>query len=67
MKSNTFAFLGVGTILLLICYIVIGPLLVIWALNTLFVNLSIEYSFTTWLSVVILASAIRSKVSVTKD
>ena len=34
----------------------IGPLAIIWALNTLF-GLTIEYTFWTWLAVVLLTGA----------
>ena len=37
-----------------VCLIAAWPLAVIWALNTLFITLSIPYSFWTWLAVVVL-------------
>ena len=37
-----------------LCVIVAWPLAVIWALNTLFITLSIPYSFWTWLAVAVL-------------
>ena len=37
-----------------VCVIVAWPLVIIWALNTLFITLSIPYSFWTWLAVVVL-------------
>ena len=41
--------------------IVAGPLLTIWAANTLFPALAIAYSFDTWLAVIILGAFIRGE------
>ena len=46
--------------------VVIGPLLTIWALNTLFPQLAIPYDIYTWLAVVILGGLLKSRVSVDK-
>lgn len=46
-------------ILLVLAIIVLMPLAVIWALNTLF-GLAIAYTFWTWLAVLILGSALNS-------
>lgn len=40
-------------VLLLLLYIVFGPILTIWSLNNLF-SLGIEYTFNNWLSCYIL-------------
>jgi len=48
---------------LIIFALVFGPLITIWALNTLF-PLAIPYSFTTWSAVVVLSSLF--KVNITK-
>ena len=53
-------------ILLALIMVIAGPLLVLWALNMLF-GLGIEYTFWTWLAVVILASAVRANVEVKKS
>ena len=37
-----------------VCVMIAWPLMIIWALNTLFITLSIPYSFWTWLAVAIL-------------
>ena len=37
-----------------VCVMIAWPLVIIWALNTLFVTLSIPYSFWTWLAMVVL-------------
>lgn len=44
----------VAVIILLLAFILCWPLLIIFALNTLFPMLSIPYSFLSWLAVVIL-------------
>ena len=49
---------------IVILLIVVGPLLVIWAANTLFPVLAISYTIETWAAVIILGSFIRAKVSV---
>ena len=55
--------LGLSLIILLI---VIGPILTIWALNTLFPVVAIPYTIETWFAVVILGAFLKSKVSVSK-
>lgn len=50
----------------IIVVIAIGPLLTIWAVNTLFPAVAIPYTLETWFSVVILGAFIRSKVSLKK-
>ena len=37
-----------------VCVMIAWPLAIIWALNTLFITLSIPYSFWTWLAVAVL-------------
>ena len=51
-------------IVLLVLLVAAGPLLVIWALNTVFPVLAIEYTFWTWLAVLILGTFLRANVSV---
>ena len=53
-------------VLLVTLVIVMGPLLMIWALNTLFPVLGNAYSFETWISIVILAGLFRTTVKVEK-
>jgi hypothetical protein len=57
----------IGLILLVILVIVVGPLLTIWSLNTLFPALAIPYAVDTWAAVVLLGAAIRANVKVNKD
>lgn len=51
-------------IVLVVVLVVAGPLLVIWALNTLFPVLAIEYTVWTWLAALILGGAISPSVKV---
>ena len=44
---------------LLVAVIVVGPLLSIWALNTLFPVLAIPYTFDTWLAMLLIGSVFR--------
>jgi tryptophan-rich sensory protein len=43
--------------------IIVGPLITIWSLNTLFPVLAIPYNIWTWLATVCLFAAIRANVS----
>jgi hypothetical protein len=67
MKTNV----GWATILLgialLIVLIAIGPLLVLWSLNTLFPVLAIPYDIWTWLAVVVLFGAVRANVRIKRQ
>ena len=60
MQKN---FIIVLLIILIIVLIIFGPIIIIWALNTLF-KLGILYNFKTWLATLILSGSIGgSKVS----
>jgi hypothetical protein len=54
-------------IALIVFVLAIGPLATIWAANTLFPALAIDYSFETWFAVIILGAFFRANVSVKKD
>jgi hypothetical protein len=54
-------------ILLIVLLIVLGPLLTIWALNTLFPVLAIGYTIETWCAVIIVGAAMRANVTVKRD
>lgn len=60
------AIAAIALIALIVVLIIIGPILTIWALNTLFPALAIEYSLATWAAMIILGSALRANVSVKK-
>ena len=50
-----------GSLLLILLFVVIllGPLLTIWSLNTLFPVLAIPYSIETWLATAVIAGIFR--------
>ena len=52
-------FLLVGLILALI---ILGPLLTIWSLNTLFPVLAIEYTLETWVAALLLGGLLTRSV-----
>lgn len=54
-------------ILVVIALLIAGPLLTIWALNTLFPMLAIPYTFWTWLAVVLLGAAMKGNVKVDRS
>ncbi len=49
----------VSLFLILVILVVIGPLLTIWSLNTLFPVLAIPYSIETWLATAVIAGIFR--------
>ena len=51
-------------IALILVLLAIGPWLVIWALNTLFPVLAIQFTFWTWCAVVVFGTFFRANVSV---
>lgn len=53
-------------ILLVGVVIVIAPLAYIWALNTLFPMLNLEYSFVNWLAICLVHSFFHQTISVKK-
>jgi len=61
--GNSFGIVFLAVIAV-IALIVIGPLIIIWSMNTLFPVLAIPYDIWTWLAVVFLFGAIRANVSV---
>ena len=64
MKTNVGPAAFVAILLLAVFLIVIGPIITIWALNTLFPVLAIPYDIWTWLATVILFAAVRANVTV---
>lgn len=59
-------FKAIFWILVVIAIVVVGPLLTIWSINTLFPTLEIPYSLETWAAIVILASFFKTNVGNTK-
>lgn len=58
---------GLGLIAWIVFLVAIGPILVIWALNTLFPVLAIPLNLSTWGAVVVLGWFIRARVSKNDD
>lgn len=54
----------IGLVMAILLAVVLFPWAVIWALNTLFPALAIEFTFWTWLSVLVIGMFIRSDVTV---
>ena len=53
-------------IILVFLLVLIGPLITIWALNTVFPVLNIPYTFDTYCAIVILGVFFRANVTVKK-
>ena len=53
-KTNTPIVILALVLITAVCAMIAWPLAVIWALNTLFITLSIPYSFWTWLAMAVL-------------
>ena len=51
-------------VVLVLVLLALGPLLVIWSLNTLFPVLAIPYTFWTWAATILLGTFLRANVSV---
>ena len=49
--------------MLIVVLILFGPLITIWALNTMFPVLAIPYSWETWLAVVVLSGLFKTTIS----
>ncbi len=56
----------IAIIALVVALIVAGPILIIWALNTLFTVLAIPYTIWTWLAALILGATVGPSVKVRK-
>jgi hypothetical protein len=61
MKSLIAVF---GLIGLIVVLVIAGPLLLIWALNTLFPVLAIPYTVWTWLAALIIGGVISPTVKI---
>lgn len=53
----------IGILLVAVIMVVIGPLALIWALNTLFPVLNIPFSVETWLAAFIIPASFKSEIS----
>ena len=54
------------TVLLVVALVILGPLLTIWSINTLFPALAIPYNLETWLAVIVLGGVFKSNVGNSK-
>ena len=54
-------------IVLIIALIALGPLLTIWALNTLFPVLAIGYSIETWFAIIVIGGLFKSTINYKKS
>ena len=61
---NIAVFIGIAALILIL--IIAGPILIIWALNTLFPVLAIDYTVWTWLAALILGATVGPSVKVRK-
>jgi hypothetical protein len=52
-----------GLILFVILFWILGPLLALWALNTLFPVLAIPYKFATWVAMLIFMGLLKTNIS----
>jgi len=66
MSSNYTTNTVLAVIVLIVAAIIFGPLLAIWAINTLFPVANIPYSFDTWAAIVLLGAFTRANVTVKK-
>jgi hypothetical protein len=64
MKSDYSVPMIVIAAFIIVGLIIVGPLLILWSMNTLFPVLAIPYDIWTWLAVVVLFGAVRANVSV---
>lgn len=53
----------VFVLIMVIGLVILGPLLILWALNTLFPALGIPYTFWTWAAAGILAGVFKAEVN----
>jgi hypothetical protein len=63
---NKFDNLTVLALLAIVILVITGPLISIWALNTLFPVLAIPYSIETWLAVIVFGGLFKTSVTYKK-
>ena len=64
LETATVAVGATLLILLIIAFVIFGPIAVLWSINTLFPIAAIPYNFFTWLAVVVLFLVGKSSVTV---
>ena len=60
-KTETIGVIGV-TAIVVISLIILGPLVVLWSLNTLFPALAIPYTIQTWFAIVFFSAFFKVRV-----
>lgn len=55
-----------GLIALIVFLVIIGPVLTIWALNTLFPVVAIPYTIETWFAVVVVGALFKTNLTYKK-
>ena len=53
----------IGIILVALFMVIVGPLALIWGLNTLFPVLNIPFTIETWLAAFIIPASFKSEIS----
>jgi len=56
----------IGVVGVVVVVVLVGPLLTIWAFNTLFPSLAVPYNLPTWFAVIVLGAFFRANVSIKK-
>ena len=56
----------IGMIALIVFLVIIGPIITIWALNTLFPVLVIPYTVETWFAVVVVGTLFKTNLTYKK-
>ena len=56
----------IAAIALIVFLVIIGPVLTIWALNTLFPVVAIPYTIETWFAVVIVGALFKTNLTYKK-
>ncbi len=55
-------FAGLGMIIIVLLLVILGPIITIWALNTLFPALAIPFTFETWVAALVLGGIVRGNI-----
>ena len=67
MKRNVSPATMIAILILIVALVALGPLLVIWALNTIF-GLGIAYTFWNWLAMIVLMAVFgKNNMNVSKN
>lgn len=56
----------IGIVIAMVILVVLWPLVIVWALNTLF-GFTIAYTFWNWLAALVLLLAIKARVSTKQE